>query len=196
MHQLLKIFPLHPLTIEDILHQDTREKTETFDRLGYYLICFRGLDQSYFNLKDDDDDDDDADDDSDPEDEHLNSAGITSSRPSGSVRTRTINSSRDGIKSLAIKRKKKILNKKNALNPKKKHKKIELKDEKPIEIGDSKSADRLGSKNDHPKLNDYSKSSGDHPTTNLIDKIGRLDTIGVGAVNMYLIVFRDGIISV
>lgn len=39
---------MHPLTIEDILQQDTREKTEHFDKLGYRFIVFRALDERYF----------------------------------------------------------------------------------------------------------------------------------------------------
>jgi Mg2+ and Co2+ transporter CorA len=35
-------------TIEDILHQDPREKTERFDSLNYTFVVFRALDESYF----------------------------------------------------------------------------------------------------------------------------------------------------
>ncbi|TIA89584.1 hypothetical protein E3P99_02018 [Wallemia hederae] len=52
MRSLCKIFPLHPLTQEDILQQDTREKLETFSGLGYTLIVFRGVDERYFRLSD------------------------------------------------------------------------------------------------------------------------------------------------
>ncbi|GAA5921222.1 hypothetical protein JCM1841_001639 [Sporobolomyces salmonicolor] len=48
MRELRKHLPLHPLTIEDILHQETREKMELFPSLGYYFIVFRALDESYF----------------------------------------------------------------------------------------------------------------------------------------------------
>ncbi|GAA6059747.1 hypothetical protein JCM10212_001955 [Sporobolomyces blumeae] len=48
MRELRKHLPLHPLTIEDILHQETREKMESFAALGYYFIVFRALDESYF----------------------------------------------------------------------------------------------------------------------------------------------------
>lgn len=47
-----QIFPLHPLTQEDIMQQDTREKLETFSGLGYTLIVFRGVDERYFRLSD------------------------------------------------------------------------------------------------------------------------------------------------
>ena len=34
---------LHPLTLEDILTQDPREKLELFPRLGYYFLSFRAI---------------------------------------------------------------------------------------------------------------------------------------------------------
>ncbi|ODN95364.1 hypothetical protein L198_04760 [Cryptococcus wingfieldii CBS 7118] len=43
-----ELLGLHPLTLEDVLHQDPREKLDTFDKLGYYLIAIRALDESYF----------------------------------------------------------------------------------------------------------------------------------------------------
>lgn len=38
-----KLLHIHPLTLEDILQQDPREKTELFSRLGYYFISFRTI---------------------------------------------------------------------------------------------------------------------------------------------------------
>ncbi|EGG08326.1 uncharacterized protein MELLADRAFT_116070 [Melampsora larici-populina 98AG31] len=58
MKQVGKVFGIHPLTIEDILQTDDREKSEMFDKLGYYLISFRGLDESNFQEEVIDDDDD------------------------------------------------------------------------------------------------------------------------------------------
>ncbi|KAL7415480.1 hypothetical protein BDY24DRAFT_383090 [Mrakia frigida] len=52
MRAIGELFALHPLTLEDILHQDPREKLETFERLGYYLISFRAIDESYFRYTD------------------------------------------------------------------------------------------------------------------------------------------------
>jgi len=34
---------IHPLTLEDILQQDPREKMELFAKLGYYFISFRAI---------------------------------------------------------------------------------------------------------------------------------------------------------
>ncbi|RXW22929.1 hypothetical protein EST38_g2939 [Candolleomyces aberdarensis] len=38
-----KLLHLHPLTLEDILQQDPREKLEVFPKLGYYFISFRAI---------------------------------------------------------------------------------------------------------------------------------------------------------
>jgi len=38
-----KLLHIHPLTLEDILQQDPREKMELFARLGYYFISFRTI---------------------------------------------------------------------------------------------------------------------------------------------------------
>lgn len=35
---------LHPLTLEDILQREPREKLEVFPKLGYYFISFRAID--------------------------------------------------------------------------------------------------------------------------------------------------------
>ncbi|KAI8048178.1 hypothetical protein BDF22DRAFT_658463 [Syncephalis plumigaleata] len=42
MRTLSKIFRIHPLTAEDIMTEDTREKCELFR--NYYFICFRSFD--------------------------------------------------------------------------------------------------------------------------------------------------------
>ncbi|KAG1749948.1 uncharacterized protein EDB91DRAFT_1235379 [Suillus paluster] len=38
-----KLLHIHPLTLEDILQQDPREKMELFPKLGYYFISFRAI---------------------------------------------------------------------------------------------------------------------------------------------------------
>lgn len=38
-----KLLHLHPLTLEDILQQDPREKLDLFPKLGYYFISFRAI---------------------------------------------------------------------------------------------------------------------------------------------------------
>jgi magnesium transporter len=43
-----QLLNLHPLTLEDVLQQDPREKLDVFDKLGYYFVVFRAIDESYF----------------------------------------------------------------------------------------------------------------------------------------------------
>ncbi|KAH7102955.1 magnesium transporter [Auriculariales sp. MPI-PUGE-AT-0066] len=47
MRLLSKVFGIHPLTTEDILMEETREKIELFR--NYYLVCFRGFDQDPYS---------------------------------------------------------------------------------------------------------------------------------------------------
>lgn len=47
MKVLGKVFGIHPLTIEDILMEETREKIELFR--NYYLVCFRSFDQDPYS---------------------------------------------------------------------------------------------------------------------------------------------------
>ncbi|PCH33689.1 hypothetical protein WOLCODRAFT_112303 [Wolfiporia cocos MD-104 SS10] len=43
MSAIGKLLHLHPLTLEDILQQDPREKLELFPKLGYYFVVFRAI---------------------------------------------------------------------------------------------------------------------------------------------------------
>ncbi|KAJ7092686.1 hypothetical protein C8R44DRAFT_816287 [Mycena epipterygia] len=43
MRAIGKLLHLHPLTLEDILMQDPREKLERFPKLGYYFLSFRAI---------------------------------------------------------------------------------------------------------------------------------------------------------
>lgn len=47
MRMLSKTFGIHPLTTEDILLEETREKIELFR--NYYLVCFRSFDQDPYS---------------------------------------------------------------------------------------------------------------------------------------------------
>lgn len=40
---LPQLLHLHPLTLEDILQQEPREKLDLFQKLGYYFISFRAI---------------------------------------------------------------------------------------------------------------------------------------------------------
>jgi magnesium transporter len=44
---LAQVFGIHPLTTEDILMEETREKIELFR--NYYLVCFRSFDQDPYS---------------------------------------------------------------------------------------------------------------------------------------------------
>lgn len=44
---VLKVFSIHPLTTEDILMEEAREKIELFR--NYYLVCFRSFDQDQYS---------------------------------------------------------------------------------------------------------------------------------------------------
>ncbi|KAK4687837.1 magnesium transporter, partial [Tremellales sp. Uapishka_1] len=48
LRDLGDLLGLHPLTLEDVLQQDPREKLDTFDNLGYYFVVVRALDEGYF----------------------------------------------------------------------------------------------------------------------------------------------------
>lgn len=43
-----QLLHLHPLTLEDVLQQDPREKIDVFENLGYHFIVFRAIDETYF----------------------------------------------------------------------------------------------------------------------------------------------------
>lgn len=47
MRMFAKVFGIHPLTTEDILLEETREKIELFR--NYYLVCFRSFDQDPYS---------------------------------------------------------------------------------------------------------------------------------------------------
>jgi hypothetical protein len=48
MKMLSEVFSIHPLTAEDILMEETREKIELFK--SYYLVCFRSFEQDPYRL--------------------------------------------------------------------------------------------------------------------------------------------------
>ncbi|EIN10781.1 magnesium transporter [Punctularia strigosozonata HHB-11173 SS5] len=47
MKMLSQVFSIHPLTTEDIMMEETREKIELFR--NYYLVCFRSFDQDPYS---------------------------------------------------------------------------------------------------------------------------------------------------
>lgn len=147
----VQLFALHPLTLEDILHQDPREKLETFERLGYYLISFRAIDESYFRYTD----------------EPLSTSSshspsiLSPNAPPADPTLGPTNSDLPG-------------------NPSK----------EPVLI----SADGVGTAGGRGWRNGKRRGRVEIQE----DRPGKegLEGVGVGAVNVYLVVFRDGIISV
>lgn len=106
--------------MEDILHQETREKMESFNSLGYYLVVFRALDESYFRY-------------TSPQSAQTSSSKVN-------------------------------------------------------QTGD------IHEKQDFPGV-----SSGRRGTVDIVEGVGGkegVEGVSVGAVNLYLVVFADGIISV
>ncbi|KAG9042866.1 hypothetical protein FS842_002051 [Serendipita sp. 407] len=57
MRALGKLLQLHPLTLEDILQKESREKFELFPRLGYYFIVFRAIERPRADAFPEEDDD-------------------------------------------------------------------------------------------------------------------------------------------
>ncbi|KAG8832677.1 proliferating cell nuclear antigen [Serendipita sp. 399] len=57
MRALGKLLQLHPLTLEDILQKESREKFELFPRLGYYFIVFRAIERPNADVFPEEDDD-------------------------------------------------------------------------------------------------------------------------------------------
>lgn len=131
------------------MHQDPREKLETFDSLGYYLITFRAVDESYFKYTDE-----------------PSSAGTPSilspDMPPVDPSLGPTNPDLPG-------------------NPSK----------NPVLITSSGGASRgAATKSGKGRRRGRVEIQEDRP-----GKEG-LEGVGVGAVNVYLVVFRDGIISV
>lgn len=107
------------------MHQETREKIESFPALGYYFIVFRALDETYFQY----------------------------TSPEGSPASSKEDVSKGG------------------------------------ESGGRKDGEQLPA----------GTSSGGRGRVDIVEGVGGkegVEGVGVGAVNLYLIVFGDGIISV
>lgn len=148
MHRLRKIFPLHPLTIEDVLHQDMREKLEVFDALGYYLVSFRALDEGYFRYTDR------------GGEEEEEGEGPTVGKEEDALRDDGTKASAASVKSART---------------------VRSGTQKPRRPGTTAAAQRRRAK------------------VEIIEPLGfrgLVEGAGAGAVNMYLVVFGDGIISV
>ncbi|OWZ60459.1 cation transporter [Cryptococcus neoformans c45] len=180
LREIGELLGLHPLTLEDVLQQDPREKLERFDKLGYYFLVIRALDENYFK--------------------YTPGSSISSpSVPGGK------NNGKGG----------------NAQTPKSSPSEKELIDEKEglsqginDKSGNNKNEDGNEQRQDIEGL-EYKKSERrrrgwgmGRAQGKMTGKMGEkveiiedrpgkegLEGVGVGAVNVYLVVFADGIIS-
>lgn len=153
---------MHPLTIEDILSQETREKIETYEQLGYYFVAFRALDETYFKYSEE------SSSTSSP------STSKTSSREDGSGSTLTkVTSWLGNGKGTDI-------------------------DTGHLENGKGKSSPDVEEKS--LAASEESRSGSAKRKKGIVEIVeGHKEGVegaGVGAVNVYLVVFGDGIISV
>ncbi|KAK8864684.1 hypothetical protein IAR55_001936 [Kwoniella newhampshirensis] len=143
-----ELLGLHPLTLEDVLQQDPREKLDTFDKLGYYFLAVRALDESYFKYTPG----------------SANSSGATLVQPHHRFR-----------------RKESMLeSEKGEDDPEMEHKK----EGRRRGWGMGRATGKMASK------------SGERVEI-IEDRPGKegLEGVGVGALNVYLVVFADGIVS-
>jgi magnesium transporter len=128
------------LTLEDVLQQDPREKLDHFERLGYYFLVVRALDEGYFKY----------------------TPGSSTTVVSGGV-----------VRS-------------------------------PEHIGSSPNIKPSGGKEGRRRGWGMGRGSGKHASKDgekveiVEDNPGKegLEGVGVGALNVYLVVFADGIVSV
>lgn len=153
---------MHPLTIEDILSQETREKIETYEQLGYYFVAFRALDETYFKYSEE---------------------SSSSSSPSTS---KTL-SREDGSGSTLTKVTSWLGNDKGTDM-----------DNGHVENGKGKSSPEIEEKS--LAASEESRSGSGKRKKGIVEIVeGHKEGVegaGVGAVNVYLVVFGDGIISV
>lgn len=168
MTELSKMFPLHPLTVEDVLQQDTQEKVEMFDRLGYYFVVIRAIDERYFKYT--------------SASAATSAATVlgTSASPDkqsqplygeqehGSIELKVIGDAVDGTESKL----------------RSSGQESDLKAEEEISSQEDRASDSAGVQQ--------------RPRVDIIEGTGGkegVEGIGVGAINLYLVVFRHGVIS-
>lgn len=158
---------MHPLTIEDILSQETREKIESYEQLGYYFIAFRALDETYFRYSE---------------------GSSPSPTPSSADSSKT--SSREGVQSNDGSEDTKIgsppspikrMNGNGTLHSKAGKGSPEI-EEKSLAPSEDANSDKTKGKRGLVEIVEGHKEG--------------VEGAGVGAVNVYLVVFGDGIISV
>ncbi|CDZ98210.1 Mg2 transporter protein, CorA-like/Zinc transport protein ZntB [Phaffia rhodozyma] len=167
---------LHPLTLEDILHQDPREKLEVFSRLDYYLLAIRSIDEAYFKWTD--------------------SSPSPSSPPSGqspSISTTTHDPSVTGLQAIPV-------------DPTLAGTNPDLPfQEKPVLVTADGRFVRPEKEASAPESRNWDSGEGGRGRRGrsagkveiVEDRPGKegLEGVGVGAKNIYLVVLKDGIVS-
>ncbi|WRT66670.1 uncharacterized protein IL334_003630 [Kwoniella shivajii] len=143
-----ELLGLHPLTLEDVLQQDPREKLDHFDKLGYYFLVVRALDESYFKYTPG----------------SANYSGATLAQAPAAHTSDTVPQSFE------------MQEKDNRDSEKKEGRRRGWGMGRATGKNASKSGEKVEIVEDHP------------------GKEG-LEGVGVGAVNVYLVVFTDGIVS-
>lgn len=174
-----QLIPLHPLTIEDILGQETREKIEVYDHLGYYFVSFRALDETYFRYS---------------EGTGTSSASTRSGSSSADASKRTMSADgldegHHGLEGSRSNDKRSSLEKKRS--PASSNEKAGLDDRTSVSSGPAPSS----SGHDGPQPG--SEGPRRKGKVEIVEgpKEG-VEGVGVGAVNVYMVVFGDGVISV
>lgn len=171
---------MHPLTIEDILSQETREKIESYEQLGYYFVAFRALDETYFKYSED------------SSSTTSSTTSKTSSREesnlskSGSDVTKVASGWGSGMNGNG----KITSNNGSTVKGGQNSPEIEEKSLAAASVDDASSSTR------HENANDMTGKRKKGIVEIVEGHKEGVEGAGVGAVNVYLVVFGDGIISV
>ncbi|TYJ51764.1 hypothetical protein B9479_007656 [Cryptococcus floricola] len=161
-----ELLGLHPLTLEDVLHQDPREKLDTFDKLGYYLIVIRALDESYFKYT-----------------------------PGSSVPQPTPTTTTTKVPPAPTSPEEKTFNEKEKEKTAAEGEKLATPDNDMEDLERKKEGRRRGWGMGRAQGRMVSKTG--EKVEIIEDRPGKegLEGVGVGAVNVYLVVLADGIVS-
>jgi len=154
-----ELLGLHPLTLEDVLHQDPREKLDMYDKLGYYFIVVRALDEQYFKY----------------------TPGSTASGPPGAELTAAAFSASSSATAVT-----------NGVSPN-----ASTTTADPA-TNDAKRKERARRGWGFGRATGKAATKVGEKVEIVEDNPGKegLEGVGVGGVNLYLVVFADGIVSV
>jgi Mg2+ and Co2+ transporter CorA len=178
MTELSQMFPLHPLTVEDVLMQEPREKIEIFDRLGYYFIVIRAVDERYFR---------------------YTSASTASNE---SLETKKGDYAKDEIEMDTIKSEKRSSKRKLGRIARSRNGSTRSSSSSSSNSSDSTSSSGSSSSSsdssDDENAEKWRKKLSQRARVDIVEGLdGKegVEGVSVGAINLYLIVFSHGIIS-